>query len=134
MKSTSAYWIVVALLLLLSQAQAGAVETLQQQYQAAGAGPFNASAGEAMWQNRYTDAKSGKQRSCQSCHGSDLTKASKHVKTGKVIEPMAPSVNAERLTKVKTINKWFKRNCKWTVGRECSDQEKGDFLEYLKQL
>ena len=134
MKNSSAYWILISLFFLVSQAQAGALETLQQQYQAAGAGPFSSHAGEVMWQKKYTDTKSGKLRSCETCHGNDLSKAGKHAKTGKVIEPMAPSVNAERLTKVKTINKWFKRNCKWTIGRECSDQEKGDFLEYLKQL
>ena len=132
MKSTSAFGILIALFLLLSQAQAGAVETLQQQYQAAGAGPFSATAGEAMWKKNYTDAKSGKQRNCQTCHGEDLNQSGKHAKTGKVIDPMAPSVNAERLTKVRTINKWFKRNCKWTLGKECSAQQKVDILTFLK--
>ena len=47
---------------------------------------------------------------------------------------MAPSVNAARLSSRKQIEKWFKRNCKWTLGRECSAQEKGDLLAYLKTL
>lgn len=134
MNRVNLYLIPAAVLLLASQAQAGAVAQLQQEYQAAGAGPFTVDAGEQIWLAKHTHAKSlGKERSCQSCHGSDLTAAGKHAKTGKVIDPLAPSANSERLTDIKTINKWFKRNCKWTLGRECTAQEKGDLLEYLKQ-
>jgi len=28
--------------------------------------------------------------------------------------------------------KWFLRNCKWTMGRTCTAQEKGDFLAYFQ--
>ena len=31
----------------------------------------------------------------------------------------------------KKIEKWFKRNCKEAWGRECTAQEKADFLTYL---
>jgi hypothetical protein len=123
---------VLIFMVLASQAQAGAVDTLQQQYTAAGAGPFSAAAGEQRWKETHLDAKSGKQRSCQTCHTKDLTKSGKHARTGKVIDPMAPSANTERFTQVRDIKKWFKRNCKWVLGRECTAQEKGDFLEYLK--
>ncbi len=47
---------------------------------------------------------------------------------------MAVSVNPERFTKTKKIKKWFKRNCKWAWGRECTAQEKGNFLTYFKGL
>ncbi len=114
--------------------QADAVSDLQGAYQAKGAGPFSASAGEAFWNQSFTDAKSGKKRNCTTCHGTDLTQQGKHVRTGKVIEPMAVSANPKRLTEVKKIKKWFVRNCKWTLGRECTVQEKGDLLAYLKQL
>ena len=30
------------------------------------------------------------------------------------------------------IEKWFTRNCKWTLGRECTPQEKGDFLLMIR--
>ncbi|MDH5731277.1 MAG: DUF1924 domain-containing protein [Gammaproteobacteria bacterium] len=76
----------------------------------------------------------GKERNCTKCHGEDLTKSGKHVKTGKTIDPLAASVNAERFTDLKKIEKWFKRNCKWTFERECTAQEKIDFLEYLRQF
>jgi hypothetical protein len=45
---------------------------------------------------------------------------------------MAPSVNAERLTEAKKMDKWFLRNCKWTLGRACTAQEKGDVLMWLR--
>jgi len=91
---------------------------------------FDAKRGQHMWTREHPD-KNGKLRSCSTCHGADLTKSGKHVKSGKVIQPMAVSINDKRFTKTKKINKWFKRNCKWSWGRECTPQEKGDFLTYL---
>ncbi|MCK5721690.1 MAG: DUF1924 domain-containing protein, partial [Gammaproteobacteria bacterium] len=44
-----------------------------------------------------------------------------------------PSVNQASLSKVKKIKKWFKRNCKWTTGKECSAQVKADILAFIKQ-
>lgn len=115
-------------------AQADAVSELQVNYQAKGAGSFSADAGEALWNKSFKDAKSGKERNCTTCHTTDLAKSGKHVRTGKVIKPMAPSVNPKRFTEVKKIKKWFVRNCKWTLGRECTAQEKGDVLAFLKSL
>ncbi len=93
---------------------------------------FDAKRGEDLWnQKRMVD---GKQRDCNACHGKDLTQPGEHVKSGKVIKPMAYSVNKERFTKLKKVKKWFKRNCKWTYGRECTTQEKGDLLKYLSQF
>lgn len=115
-------------------AQADAVSELEAQYQAQGASSFNATAGKTLWNKTFIDAKTGKERNCGSCHTADLTKQGKHERTGKAIEPMAPSVNPQRLTDVKKIKKWFVRNCKWTLGRECTAQEKGDVLAFLKSL
>ncbi len=115
-------------------AQADAVSELEANYQNQGAGLFNAAAGEALWNKTFVDAKTGKERNCTSCHTTDQTKPGKHTRTDKVIEPMAPSVNSKRLTKVKKIKKWFVRNCKWTLGRKCTAQEKGDVLAFLKNL
>ncbi len=131
-------------------AQAGevgsAIPQMMDKYKAAGASNFSAEAGKKMWSEvkPFTD-KDGivqKDRSCVTCHGSDLTKPGTHKKTGKVIAAMAPSVpfvqveekDIPRFSKAKKIKKWFKRNCKWTYGRECTAQEKGDFLTYLKDL
>jgi len=54
------------------------------------------------------------------------------VRTAKRIEPMAPSVNPERLTDPAKIEKWFGRNCEWTIGRDCTTQEKADFLAFIQ--
>ena len=126
---------VTALLLAVPfYAQASAVSELEANYQSQGAGPFSATAGEALWTKTFVDAKSSNKRSCTTCHTTDLTKEGKHVRTGKVIKPMAPSANPQRLTTVKKIKKWFVRNCKWTLGRECTAQEKGNILAFLKTL
>ena len=94
---------------------------------------FSAERGKEMWNKTVKADEKPFERDCNACHGKDFTKPGKHVKTGKKIDPMAPSVNKERFTKMKTIKKWFKRNCKWVYGRECTNQEKGDFLMYLSQ-
>ena len=94
---------------------------------------FSAERGKDFW-TKKTIGKDGKERDCGTCHGADLTRPGKHEKTGKVIEPMAPSVNPQRLSDVEKVEKWFKRNCKETIGRECTDQEKGDVLTYLSYL
>ncbi|MGD8639929.1 MAG: DUF1924 domain-containing protein [Gammaproteobacteria bacterium] len=93
---------------------------------------FSAERGKEMW-NKKVVAKDGKMRDCNACHGKDFTKPGKHVRTGKAIDPMSPTVNKERFTELRKIKKWFKRNCKWMYGRECTNQEKGDFLMYLSQ-
>ncbi len=109
-------------------------ELLLQEYQKAGVQTFSASAGQIAWDKTRIDPKSGKPRSCASCHTSNLHQMSKHVRTGKTIKPLALSTNPERLTNRKHIEKWFKRNCKWVFGRECTPQEKGDYLTYIQSL
>jgi hypothetical protein len=113
--------------------QASNVEEIIKIYEANGAGPFSAQQGREQWGRIIENANKGQSRSCADCHGSDLKKPGRHAKTGKRIEPMAPSINSQRLTDAKKVEKWFKRNCKWTWGRACTEQEKGDFLRYLQQ-
>jgi cytochrome c553 len=125
--------VAILAILTVSVAHAGVVDDLMKEYQAQGASAASDKRGHDMWFKEYKDTKSGKMRSCTSCHTDDLKKKGKHVKTGKVIDPLAPSMNSERLTELKKIKKWFKRNCKWTVGRECTAQEKSDFLSYIRK-
>jgi len=101
-------------------------------YQTEGAHDFTADGVESLWNKKVRSAKDGSERSCATCHHSDLKLQGTHFKTGKVIKPMAFSVNSERYQETKKIKKWFLRNCKWTWGRECTAQEKGNFLTYLK--
>jgi len=126
--------------LILATLLAGAVSSLAhadsnnllQQYAQQGAGTPSAQRGQAMWQQTFAGSGEFSERSCASCHTSDLSRAGKHVKTGKDIQPMSPLVNAERLSDERKVEKWLLRNCKWTLGRECSIQEKADFLAYIK--
>ncbi len=107
-----------------------AATSLQKEYRVQGAKDFSAERGKLLW-NKEVSNTDGSSRSCSGCHGTDLTQEGKHLKTKRPIQPMAASVNQKRYTDTKKIEKWFARNCKWTWGRECSAQEKGDFLEYL---
>ncbi len=111
-----------------------AVDALLDEYRGQGGGTFNAEAGRAFWNQAFTPPGAAEPRRCASCHTADPGKPGKHLRTGKPIEPLAPSVNAQRLSDVHEIEKWLKRNCEWTVGRTCTVQEKGDVLTYLRTL
>ena len=117
---------------LSTTAAENAVSGLLKQYQSDGVNQFNAEKGKQLWQQKHLNSKKQQQRSCQDCHGSDLSQSGKHIRTGKLIKPMAPSANSKRLTDSKKIEKWFKRNCKWTFGRICTAQEKAHFLTFLQ--
>lgn len=116
----------------LSAAEAG-INDILRHYNSNGAPAFDAARGQRLW-NQKNIGDDGTQRDCSVCHGTDLTRPGKHRKSGKPIDPMAPSVNKDRYTDLDKIEKWLKRNCKWTFGRECTDQEKGDLLIYLSRL
>lgn len=120
-------------LTLGATARAATVDELLAEYRAAGAGEFSAERGRALWLEEFP-GEAGATRSCVTCHGDDLTRPGRHVKTNKTIDPLAPSIKPQRLTDRREIEKWFKRNCDWTLGRECTPQEKGDVLSYLRQL
>lgn len=121
-----------ALLLPLAAYASPALDTLFAEYTQAGAKDFSAEIGKAFFYQERKDEATGEMRACTTCHHKDLTQEGKHASTGKVIKPLAPSANPQRLTDLAEINKWLKRNCKWTVGRECTAQEKADILTFLK--
>jgi len=68
--------------------------------------------------------------SCTTCHTKNPAQAGK-TRAGKKIEPMATSVNPKRYQTLKKAEKWFRRNCKSVLGRECTTTEKGDFLTFM---
>ena len=117
---------------LSAQASEMVITQLQSSYQDEGAGGFDIARGESLWMQRFTQQKTGEQVNCASCHTANLKQAGSHARTAKPIEPMAVSVNADRFNDAANIEKWFLRNCKWTLGRECTAQEKGDFLSYFQ--
>lgn len=130
---TAVVWLTVA----VSQpgiAATAAVQQLLSQYRTeAGVTEFAAGRGKALWTTNVAADGVADGRSCGSCHTDNLQAAGQHQKTKKPIAALAPSVNAKRLQKTKSIRKWLRRNCKWTFGRECSAQEKGDLLIWISQ-
>jgi len=62
------------------------------------------------------------------------TRAGRHESTGKAIDPLAPAFNPRAFTDQARTDKWFRRNCKDVLERECTAQEKADVLAYLIQL
>jgi len=88
--------------------------------------------GREAWVAEHSQPDGSPARSCTSCHTADLTRPGRHLKTGKPIDPMAPSVNPARLRDPEKVEKWLLRNCRWTLGRECTVAEKADFIDYIK--
>ena len=80
---------------------------------------------------QFFNSKHGQEWSCSNCHSIIPNKATEHVVTGKSIEALAPSANAKRFSDPAKSEKWFKRNCKDVLSRECSTQEKADVLAWL---
>ena len=119
-------WVVLLLLPLPAYAQTVLDAYLANLELHADILPFSAQRGSTIWHRQQEG------RACTRCHLESVHSKGRHERTGKVIEPMAPSVNAERLTEAKKMDKWFLRNCKWTLGRECTAQEKGDVLTWLR--
>jgi hypothetical protein len=74
---------------------------------------------------------SAKMPACTSCHTDNPAQAGRHVVTDKPIKPLAPAANAERFTDLAKADKWFGRNCKEVVGRDCTAAEKADFVAFL---
>lgn len=120
--------------MLGAAANAAVIDEVVAQLSTQGASTGQAEKGAAMWTKSFSANSKPLERSCSTCHTRDLRNTGKHAKTGKPIKPMAPSVNSERLTDAKKIAKWLKRNCKWTLGRECTPQEKADVISYIRSL
>lgn len=72
----------------------------------------------------------GERVSCATCHTADPRQRGR-TPVGKVVEALAPAANPDRFTDRRETEKWFKRNCKQVVGRECTAEEKGHFLTYV---
>ena len=90
---------------------------------------FDSNRGKDLYLKKFAGGKNTP--SCTSCHTSNPTQTGE-TRAGKAIEPMAVSVNPKRYQTLKKAEKWFRRNCKSVLGRECTTIEKGDFLTFMK--
>lgn len=91
---------------------------------------FDIKRGEEIFTSKHI-GKRGKEISCVSCHTNDFSQNGENIFTGKVIKPLSNKTNPKRLTDVKTINKWLKRNFNDVYKKEGTAQEKGDVLKYI---
>jgi Domain of unknown function (DUF1924) len=107
-----------------------ASDALLAKYKAEGVTRIDAAKAKSDW-TKEAKGEDGQPISCSTCHGTDFSKAGQHHKTHKEIKPMSHRVNDERYTDEKKIEKWFKRNCNDAWGRECTAQEKADFLTFM---
>lgn len=123
--------LVLSTLLLSSAASAETPQDFLATYAASAKAQGNFSGFNAERGKLFFNQTHGNEWSCASCHTANPAQTGKHAKTGKVIDPLAPSANAARFTSPKKVEKWFKRNCNDVLDRECSALEKGDVITYL---
>jgi hypothetical protein len=90
---------------------------------------FSAERGAAFFTATHTGGKPDTP-SCTTCHGTSPQEPGK-TRAGKAIAPLAVSKTPERYTDAAKVAKWFERNCMSVLGRECTAQEKGDFLTFM---
>jgi cytochrome c peroxidase len=117
----------VALLLSLPAAAATPQQILALYQQQAGGA--SAARGEKFFFAKVSNSK-GESVSCTTCH-TDNPKAVGKTRAHKPVEPLAPVANRERFTDPAKVEKWFKRNCKDVLERECTVQEKADFVAFM---
>lgn len=98
----------------------------------AGVSSFSADAGRQLFMSQNTGGKAATP-SCSTCHTSDPRNVG-HTRVGKPIQPMAVSRNPNRFTDAAKVEKWFRRNCKSVLGRECTPTEKGNYITYMMSL
>jgi len=127
----------VVLVAVFNPAMAGPREDILATYatQAKRADPafagFSAKRGEAFYLAERTGGEWSGVSSCTTCHTKDPTKVGRQPDTGKEVDAMAASVSSDRFMKPERTEKWFTRNCKGVLGRECTALEKGDFVTYI---
>lgn len=98
---------------------------------------WSALAGEKPDSNRgkqFFTSRHGGEWSCASCHGVLPVRPGKHASTGKVLDALAPAGNPQAFTTEARVDKWFRRNCKDVLSRECTPGEKADVLAWLISL
>lgn len=91
---------------------------------------FSAERGKTLHTQTFATGKP-ETPACTTCHGKD-SRAPGRTPAGKVIDPMALSATPSRYSDPAKVEKWFKRNCNEVLGRECSAQEKGDWLSFMR--
>ena len=114
---------------VLADSPANLLETYKAQAKASGVAAGDVARGQSFFNSTH-----GNEWKCASCHGALPTGKGEHAITHKVIEPLAPAFNAQRFSDLAKADKWFRRNCKDVLARECSAAKKADVLAWLITL
>jgi len=128
---------VLCLMLASVAAQAETAQQIGRTYAAeatarqAGFAP-SAKRGETFFRQRF--ANNDKMPACTSCHTDSPLNGGQHAITGKAIRPLAVVANPERFADPAKVEKWFGRNCKEVIGRDCTPAEKADFVAYMSEV
>jgi hypothetical protein len=93
---------------------------------------FSAQRGQSFFLAQHSGGKPDTP-SCTTCHTSNPANAGQ-TRAGKAIDPMAVSANPDRFTDIAKTEKWFARNCSSVLGRDCTPEEKGDFITFMSSL
>lgn len=90
---------------------------------------FSAPRGQTLHTQAFAGGKADTP-ACTSCHGA-TPRSSGRTPAGKAVEPMALSLSPSRYSDAAKVDKWFTRNCRDVLGRECTPREKGDWLSFM---
>jgi mono/diheme cytochrome c family protein len=130
MKRLLTVTVVPLAMMLATPVFAGPREDLLAKYAAAAkSSGFSAARGQTLHTRNFAGGKPDTP-ACTSCHGKDPRGAGRTT-TGKSIDAVAVSATPTRYSDPAKVEKWFKRNCNEVLGRECTPQEKGDWLTYV---
>lgn len=121
--------LVSLLTLTVAQSQAADAGSQLAAYSAQAGTPADAGRGQQFFTRTH-----GGEWSCASCHAATPTGPGRHAATGKSIGALSPAFNPDRFTDPAKTEKWFRRNCKDVLSRECSAAEKADVLARLLTL
>lgn len=89
----------------------------------------SAEAGKSFYTRKIT--VKGKEISCSTCHTDNPAAEGKHIENGKAIKPLAPSANASRFSNLDKVEENFTKHCIDVRGKDCTAQEKADYITYL---
>jgi hypothetical protein len=110
-----------------SYAMAADAQQMQQAYEKQAGQAASGQRGQVFFTKTH-----GGDWSCATCHTAKPTVTGKHTITGRPIDPLAPSANKDRFTNERQTEKWFRRNCKDVLQRECTAIEKADVIAFLR--
>lgn len=109
----------------------GAADKILSGYLAKAGSPANAERGREFFNRKF---KGGLFNACTECHTDNPTKNGRDQTAEKTIRPLAPAAYPSRFTDAAKVEHQFRLNCKDTVGRECTAQEKADVMAWLISL